>query len=968
MRKLSRWLLLLTIVLMATTARTQKTPRTPAAPPRTKLSPEGERWVAQTLKKMTLEEKIGQIFSVWAYGGFLSVESPEYKELLLDVEEKHIGSFAIQTQGSPLGIERSQVYPTAVLVNTLQSHAKVPLLIAADFERGTAMRLDEGSSFPHAMAVAATGRPEDAYTMGKITALEAKAAGVPWIFAPDADVNSNPANPIINTRSFGEDPARVSELVAAFVRGVEENGGLSTAKHFPGHGDTSTDSHLDLPTVTSDRAHLDRVELAPFRAAIAAGASTIMTGHLAVPALEPDPDIPATMSPKITTDLLRGQMGFDGLVVTDALEMGGVTTRYPPGEAAVRSLLAGSDVLLVPPVLDAALEAVRDAVASGRIPMSRLDEAVTRVLRAKAKLGLNKSKLVDLDALARNFDRPEFDRAALDIADRGVTLLRDDQHALPLDATKPTRVLLVAISGDNDPYPAGNLENEIRWRVDSLSTVRMDTRFVLADTTKLPPPGTYDVAIAAIFVRVADSKGSVGLPDDEAAVVNRLLAASKPVIVACFGSPYLVERFPAAKTWIAAFSTADVAQRAVGRALFGQVPIGGRLPVNVPGIAPLGAGLDLPANFMKLRAGSAAAEARLKPAYDVLERAVADHAFPGGVLAVGYRGDLLIHAFGRQTYDATSSTVSPDTIYDTASLTKAVVTTTLVAMQVEAGRIALDLPVARYIPEWNDGPNPEWRKRVTIRHLLTHSSGLPAHKDYFLTVHSGREVIANICKESLEYEPGTKTIYSDLGFILLGEILERATGRTLDQLARERIFTPLGMTNTMFKPSKPLFRRIAPTENDAAFRKRLLRGEVHDENAFAMGGVAGHAGVFAAAPDLAEFCQMLLNGGIYAHQRLLARATLAQFIAPQALAANARALGWMVPTTDSTSGRYFSAHSFGHLGFTGTSIWIDPDRQLFVVLLTNRVYPTRANEKIAAVRPAVHDAIFEALGLVPAGR
>ena len=504
MRKLSRWILLLAALLMATTSHTQKNPTATSVTSPSKISADAELWVAQTLKKMTIDEKIGQVFAVWAYGGFLSTESPEYKELLRDVEEKHVGSFAIQTQGSPLGVVRSQVYPTAVLVNALQSRAKIPLLMAADFERGTAMRLDEGTAFPHPMAVAATGRTEDAYTMGKITALEARAAGVPWIFAPDADVNSNPDNPIINTRSFGEDPSRVSAFVAAFVRGVEENGGLATAKHFPGHGDTSTDSHLDLPTVTSDRAHLDQVELAPFRAAIAAGVSTIMTGHLAVPALESDPNVPATMSPAISTDLLRKQMGFDGLVVTDALDMGGVTVRYPPGEVAVRSLLAGSDVLLVPPVLDAAMQAVRDAVASGRIPMARLDEAVTRVLRAKTKLGLNKSKLVDLDTLARNFDRPEFERAALDIADRGITILRDEQHLLPLDGTKPIRALLVAVSGDNDPYPAGNLENEIRWRVDSLTSVRMDTRFVRAETAKLPSPDSYDVAIAAIFVRVAD--------------------------------------------------------------------------------------------------------------------------------------------------------------------------------------------------------------------------------------------------------------------------------------------------------------------------------------------------------------------------------------------------------------------------------------------------------------------------------
>jgi beta-N-acetylhexosaminidase len=968
MRIVNRWLLPLAILLMATTGRTQKSPRAPVALKTAELSPESERWVAQTLKSMSLDEKIGQLFAVWAYGSFLSTESQDYKDLLREVEEKHIGSFAIQTQGSPTGIVRSQVYPTAVLVNTLQRHAKVPLLVAADFERGTSMRVEEGSSFPHAMAVAATGRPEDAYTMGKITALEGRAVGVPWIFAPDADVNSNPDNPIINTRSFGEDPARVSEFVAAFVRGVEENGGLATAKHFPGHGDTSTDSHLDLPTVSSDRAHLDRVELAPFRAAIDAGVSTIMTGHLAVPALEPDPDVPATMSPKITTDLLRGQMGFDGLVVTDALDMGGVTVRYPPGEVAVRSILAGADVLLVPPVLDAALQAVHEAAASGRIPMSRLDEAVTRVLRAKAKLGLNKSKLVDLDALAGTFDRPEFDRAALDIADRGVTLLRDDQHILPLDSTKPSRVLLVAASGDNDPYPAGNLESEIRWRVDSLATVRMDTRFVRADTVKLPPPDTYDVAIAAIFVRVADRKGSIGLPDDEAAVVDRLLAAGKPVVVACFGSPYLVERFPAAKTWIADFSTVDVAQWAMGRALFGQTAVAGRLPVNVPGVAALGAGLNLAANPMKLREAGSQSQAKLQRAYDVLDRAVADRAFPGGVLAVGYHGELSVHPFGRQTYDAKSPAVIADTIYDAASLTKPVVTTTLVALQAEAGRIGLDLPVARFIPEWNDGPNPDWRRTVTVRNLLTHSSGLPAHKDYFLTLRSKREFIAAICKEPLEYAPGTKTIYSDLGFILLGEILERSTGKTVDLLAHEEIFVPLGMAETIFNPPKALLSRIAPMENDATYRKALVQGAVHDENAFAMGGVAGHAGMFTTASDLAAFCQMLLNGGIYGHHRLLNRATVAQFTASQAIAGGARTLGWMTPTPNSSSGRYFSARTFGHLGFTGTSIWIDPERGLFVILLTNRVYPTRENDKIVAVRPAVHDAVMESLGLAPAAK
>ena len=966
----NRWLPLLTaLLLMAHPGRTEKPVQTKA-----KLSAEGDKWVAQTLKKMTLEEKLGQLLLVYYFGGFVSTESDPYRQLLRQVEQNRVGGFVVQTRGTPLGYDRSQVYPTAVLANQLQSHAKIPLLIGADFERGTAMRLEEGTSFPYAMGVAATRSPQDAYTVGKITALEARAVGVHWVFAPVADVNSNPENPIINTRSFGEDPQRVAEFVAAFVRGVEESGALATAKHFPGHGDTSTDSHVDLPIVRGDRARLNQVELVPFRAAIAAGVSTIMTGHLAVPAIEPDPDIPATLSPGVLTDLLRKQLGFDGIVVTDALDMGRVTQHYSPAEAAVRAILAGADVLLVPPVPDAALAALRDAVASRRIPISRIDEAVTRVLRAKARLGLYKQKLVDLTAVSAQFGRPEFTRQAQDIADRGITLLRDTAHLLPLDPTRPTRALLVVVSGDPDPYPGEDFERELRWRMDQLEVLRADTRFAGVNGVKLPPPESYDVAIAALFVRVADRKGTVRLPDDQAALVDRLLATRKPMVVVCFGSPYLIARFPTAGTWLAAFSTFDVVQRAAARALFGQVAVGGHLPVSMP-VAGLkiGDGLGVAANPMKLRAAGPAAEARLRPAFEVLDRAMADRAFPGGVLAVGHRGELTVHAFGRQTYDASAPTVDPDTIYDAASLSKPVITTTLIAALFAAGRLQLDAPVAMYLPEWAAGPNPEWRRRVTLRHLLTHTSGLPAHREYFQTLKGKapgsalgkREVLAKILSEPLTYEPGTQSEYSDLGFILLGEIVERVTGKPLDVLARERIFAPLGMKDSLFNPPKNLRQRIAPTENDKTFRKRLVHGEVHDDNAWAMGGVAGHAGLFATAADLAAFSQMLLNGGIYAHQRVLRRAVLEQFTASQSLSGGARAFGWTLPTEGSSSGRYFSAHSYGHTGFTGTSIWVDPEKELFVILLTNRVYPTRENETIQKVRPAVHDAVVEALGLVP---
>jgi beta-N-acetylhexosaminidase len=935
-----------------------------------KLSPAASQWVEATIAKMTLEEKVGQLIFATYHGSFTATDAPAYTDMMHDVEKLHVGGFINITQSSPLGIVKSQAYPTAVLTNQLQGKSKLPLLIGADFERGTAMRLDEGTSFPTAMALAAAGNPKDAYTMGKITALEARAAGIQWIYAPDSDVNNNPDNPIINTRSFGENPQKVAEYVSAFIRGVQENGGLATAKHFPGHGDTAADSHIDLPVIHADRERLESLELVPFRAAIAAGADSIMTGHLSIPALEPDSNTPATLSSNILTGLLRKELGYQGLVVTDAMDMGGITVRFAPGEAAVRAFVAGADALLMPPVPDAAVDALRDAVKSGRISRERLDASVRRILQAKARLGLYKERLVNVDALNKHFGKVEWQREAQEISDRGVTLLRDTAHCLPLDETKPTRVLLVALYADPEPYPGEDLERELRSRVDVLTTLRADTRFVKADNLKLPAAATYDLAVLAFFVRVSDRKGNVDIPAEQAALAEKVYKNGRPVVTVGFGSPYLVEHFPQAETWLAAFGISDVAQISIARALFGQIAVRGHLPVTVPGVQmKAGFGIELPANPLTVQPMDVRAEAQLQPAFEVVERAIADKAFPGATMAIGYRGHVTLHSFGQLSYDAKSPRVNVRTMYDVASLTKVIVTTTLVEKLVEGdfhSPLQLDAPVERYLPEWASGPQPEWRHRVTVRHLMTHTSGLPPFKEYWRTSKGKQDTLKMIFNEPLEAEPGTKMVYSDLGIILMAEIIERLTGRTLDDLAKEYIFSPLGMNDSMYRPPKKLWPLIAPTEFDTNFRKRLIQGEVHDENAFAIGGVSGHAGLFSTAPDLAAFCQMLLNGGVYAHQRILRRSTIAQFTVPQQLSGGTRTLGWVVPTEGSSSGHYFSPHSFGHTGFTGTSIWIDPDRELFVVMLTNRVNPTRENHKIAEVRPALHDRVIEALGLAKA--
>ncbi len=946
------------------------------AGPRTGLSEEklprhAERWVRRTLERMTLEQKVGQLLMVPYFGDFASTDSEEYRQLTRRLRELHVGGLIVATKPRrPSGFDRSEIYALAHLTNRLQGLAPVPLLVAADFERGAGFRIRQTTSFPHNMALGATGEPNYAYQMGRIAATEARALGVHWLLAPVADVNNNPLNPIINIRSFGEDPALVARMVAAFVRGCEEAGGLCTAKHFPGTGDITLDPHLELATVTGDRNRLDTVELVPFRAAIEAGVGAVMTEHIAVPALDPEPDMPATFSYPITTGLLRQELDFDGLIVTDAMVMSAITARTWAGEAAVRAVEAGADVILMSPQPEAAFDALRRAVISGRLREARLDQSVERILRAKARLNLHRRTEVEPNGLEAVLANRTFEEQAQEMADRGVALLRDDTPAwLPLDATKPQRGFLLVVSADPDTFPGDALEDELRPRVDSLITTRIDRLYFKPEEAVLPSPLLYDWSIIAVFVRIADRKGNVALPDDMAALVSRVLESSKPTALVILGSPYLAERFPTARTVLCTFSTAEVAERAAIRALFGQTPISGRLPVTIPEVASRGAGLRQAAVPMELHVPPADSDERFQPVETLLQQAVADGVFPGGVLAVGHQGRLVaLRPFGRLSYDDDAPPVRPDTLYDLASLTKVVATTTAAMMLYERGLLPLDAPVTDYLPEFRAGPDAALKDRILIRHLLTHSSGLPGYVRLFQEVKDRRQLLERIYTLPLDYPTGSRSVYSDLGIILLGEILERISGRPLDHFLQENLFTPLGLRNTLFKPPSSLRARVAPTEQDREFRHRLLRGEVHDENAWVMGGVAPHAGLFSTARDLAVFCQLLLNGGIYAHRRYLKRSTIELFTTRQRIPDSSRALGWDTPSDPSSGGHYLSTRAFGHTGFTGTSIWIDPEKELFIVLLTNRVHPTRTNEKIRDLRPRLHDAVIEALGLVPPAR
>jgi len=914
-------------------------------------TPPSHVWARRTLARLTLQQKVAQMIGVRAFGLYQHRRSEDFQALLDQVRRLKVGCVVVF---------ESEVGSLPTQINALQQASDLPLLIAADMERGMNFRIRRGVvPLPSAMAVGATRSEDDARFTGEVTAREGRALGVHWAFAPVADVNSNPANPIINVRSYGEDPELVGRMTAAFIGGAHAGGLLATVKHYPGHGDTASDSHLQLATLSGDRERLDRVELRPFRDAIAAGVDAVMLGHISVPALDPT-GAPATLSAPIAGEL-RSVLGFRGLMVTDAMEMQGVRAAWT-GEAAVRAVRAGADFILLPPDPDVAIQAIVREVRQGRLTEARIDESVTRILEAKERIGLDRKRLVDPSAMEA-VDRPEDVAHALEVARRSITVLRNEGGVLPLHAEQPLRILHLVLSSDarNDAI-AGIPEAELAARRIATQTYVLGPEVSPETASRIlaAAPGFTHV-IASAFVRVSAYKGNADMAEGHARLLRDLQAAGRPVVLISFGSPYLLRQVPSVSAYMSAYGGADSSQRAAIAAVFGEYPVSGKVPVSLPGFYAFGDGLQIPRHEMTLRA-AAPADSGFRPdgmaeVDRVVEAAVAARAFPGAVLAVGKDGVLAhLQPFGHLSYDDGAAPVHADTMYDLASLTKVVVTTTMAMILVDEGKLDINKPVSAFLPEFHGGA----KDKVTVWHLLTHSSGIDWWAPLYKELKGKDAYVRRILGMDLVYEPGTKSVYSDLGVILLGEILERVAGQDLESFARARVLGPLGMKDTTYRPGPELLPRIAPTENDP-WRGHVLRGEVHDENAAALGGVAPHAGLFSTASDLARFAQMLLDGGVFEHQRIVSRETVERFTRRAGVPNSSRALGWDTPSENSSAGSLFGPRSFGHTGFTGTSMWMDPDRNLFVILLTNRVHPTRENNAIREVRRAVADAVVRGL-------
>jgi beta-N-acetylhexosaminidase len=555
--------------------------------------PKGSGQAPPWMRGMSLRDKVAQLISMPCYGENPNTRSQDYKKFRHWVRDLHIGGLIVVNRVVNGNVRNADPYAMAIFLNKMQRLARVPLIVSSDFERGASMRVANTTKFPHNMAFGAARDYDGSRFEGLETALEARALGIHWVFAPDADVNNNPDNPIINIRSYGEDPQDVARHVTAFIEGAQsdpKNRVLVTVKHFPGHGDTAVDTHLGLAKLEASRERLNTVEWVPFRAAIQRGVDAVMTAHIALPAVEPQ-EVPATVSSKILTGVLRDELGFKGLIVTDAMDMQGLTNGLQAGEASVRAIEAGADVLLMPGDADQAIQAVVNAVLSGRISRKRLDQSVARVLAAKARLGLTRKRVVDVDEIGDVIENADAGERAQTVADRAVTLVRNDGNRVPL--RDPARSCLFLLLESRYSQQGRQLLLEARKRAPQMTTRILEPSTPeagLKDT--LQTAAGCDVVSVAAWVTAGAYRGNVALPEPLAGFVNSLTEGPSPVILVSFGNPYLLRSFPKVAGYLAAFSTVPPSETSVAKALFGEIPIAGHLPVSIPGFAKIGDGIQ----------------------------------------------------------------------------------------------------------------------------------------------------------------------------------------------------------------------------------------------------------------------------------------------------------------------------------------------------------------------------------------
>jgi beta-N-acetylhexosaminidase len=941
------------------------------------LRTQHELWADSVLRTMTLREMAAQMMMVAAWSNKDEVHVAQIEDL---IHREHIGGI-IFFQGTAA----KQVW----LTNYYQQISRLPLLIGIDGEWGLAMRLKDVERYPYAMTMGAAGSEGLAFRTGAAMGRECRRIGVHINFAPVMDVNTNPANPIIGFRSFGERPQQVQRLANAFIRGMQSEGVMACAKHFPGHGDTETDSHQDLPYLGYDRKRLDSLELAPFRAAIAQDVASVMVGHLEVPAIDTTPGRPASLSRKVVHELLRGELGFEGLIFTDALNMKGVKRAFPPGYAEFEAFKAGNDILLFPENVPLALDLIEQAVDSGLVDSAEVAAHAHRILSAKSKQGLNHYQPSITSHLELSFNFNNHGQFLEEAANKGITLVSDFDRLIPLNANHPFRMASLAV-GKSDYYRFQDELNRYH-RTDRFLVDRNDgfsTFRALEDTLS-----GYDLVVLSLHDAGLWGKKAVQLPQPLLQTIVNLNERTRLLLVN-FGNLYQFGQSPNVNNAVAAFEDHPAFHIHTAAALFGIEPFAGHLPAGTSPQWKPGTGIATADKLFPKIPQAGPTERKpdsliLKKIDAMLANIVASGAAPGGQLLVVSKGHKVIERnFGHFDYEG-KRPVGGEDMYDIASITKTAATTLAFMKLYEVGKLRLSDRLEQFLPEF-DSSN---KKGITLEQLLLHEAGLQAWIPFYQDLISKPEylldqshancgclqlaeglymdsaylqVIRRRIFESQVQERGRYT-YSDLGMILLQRIIEQVSGERLNDFVHKHFYAPMGLQRISYLPLQKYDRNmIAPTSNDREFRRQVLRGYVHDPAAAMLGGVSGHAGVFSNASDLAAIYLMLLNGGYYNGQRLLKAETVARFTRKQK-SSSRRGLGFDKPETNprlpSPASSYCSPETFGHTGFTGTAVWADPKQQLIFVFLSNRVYPDDSNNSLAKnnFRTELQRLVYEAL-------
>jgi beta-N-acetylhexosaminidase len=905
------------------------------------------------INNMKLKDKIAQMIMVRVRSDYYSSDN-YYKKRIEEwiLNDKVGGLITFDGSGNVHGMYNNHKY--------FQKISKIPLFIASDLERGAGQQMKGATLFPSNMAIAATSDSNNAYIQGEITAKEAKVLGIHMIFAPVLDVNNNSNNPIINLRAYSDNPDIVSEFGLQFIKGIQDQGLYACPKHFPGHGNTSIDSHTSLPIISSTITELNNVELKPFKDAVKNNVKMIMMAHIAMPALDKSRK-PASHSHKITTELLIDKWSFEGLIITDGMEMSGITNQAWSGESAIRAIEAGSDIILLPIDVKRTIESIYDAVLSGRISEERINISVNKILKSKKELKLFDFKF-NFERMSTIVGNKDNLTKAANIASSSITLVKDINSQIPIKPEKINKMAhLILTTDDNGSSTLKTIKSNINYTHGNVKNIFVNYELsdVLIDDL-INRLKKYDKIIVSTLVKIRMNKGESTVNSTHLSLIKKMYNSNLPFLVVSYGSPYL-DDYTFIDTYVCSYGYGSVSQTAVANAIFGRKNIDGVLPINLNSNYKRGDGISIDKTSSIFNFNT---NKDFSSSWSIIHEAIKNELFPGAQILVIKDNEILADKyFGYQTFELNSKKIDSNTIYDIASLTKVVATTPVVMKLIKKKYLHLNHQIYQFYPEFRG----VLKDKVTIKHLLTHSSGLKPFEEYFLNndINNSEDIIKDIVSnQSLLFEPGAEFKYSDLGMILLMDIAEKVTGRKFADLVQSWVFNPINMNNSFFNPPNNLIKRIAPTEIDTIYRNKIIKGIVHDENTFLMGGVSGHAGVFSNTHDIAKYAQTMINFGLYNGSRIFNKGSIKKSITKQNIPYGSDyALGWDTPSIkgNSSAGDYFSLGSFGHLGFTGTSLWIDPNEKIIIILLTNRTYPNRNKKGMYRLRRDFHNEIMSTI-------